>query len=259
MNPQGIYSLVSQGHVLQRQMEAVSNNLANADTTGYKGDQAAFETVFARTMGIASESDEERFAHSEHLPPYSGIGTHYVTVGDMGKNFAEGRLVRTGNDLDFALANPAGFFSVNTPQGERFTRAGTFRLSKDNQLISAEGYTVNGKEGPLKIVGQNVQASEDGTIIADGRRVGGMKVVAFPFPERLQKLGNSLFAPVDAENQPRILEDVQMVQGSIESSNVEVVKEMVRMIEANRAYTQMQKALRAADDMNRGAISLAQV
>jgi len=125
--------------------------------------------------------------------------------------------------------------------------------------VTAEGFLVTGKEGPLTIQGTDVAVSEDGSIVVDGNRIGGMKVVTFPFPDRLQKLGNSLFAPVGAENNPRILEDVKMVQGSIETSNVDSFKEMVRMIQANQAYTSMQRALTQADEMNKSAISMAEV
>lgn len=259
MNPQGVYSLVTYGKAMERQMEAVSNNLANVDTVGYKADQPAFTSVFAETMGVAAESDEERFFHHVHLPPYSGVGQTFVEPADMGKNYAQGRLHRTGNRLDFALTDRESFFSVLTPQGERFTRAGNFRLNTENQLVTAEGLTVNGKEGPIEIEGNDVQVSEDGTIIVDGESSGGMKVVTFPFPDRLQKLGNSLFAPIDEENAPRIVENVQMVQGSVETSNVDSVSEMVRMIQANRAYTTMQRAISAEDEINQQAISLAQV
>jgi len=259
MTPQGIYTLVSRGNTLDRQMDAVANNLANVDTVGYKQDQPAFQALFAQTMGVASQSDEETFSHHEHLPPYAGVGTSYVSVADMGKDYSTGRLIRTGNDLDFALTRPDGFFSVTTPQGERFTRAGNFRLNQEGQLVSAEGFTVNGKEGPLKLQGEKIRVAEDGTVMVDGKRAGGLRIVTFPYPERLQKLGNSLFAPVDAENAPRILEDVQMVQGTVESSNVEMVKEMARMIEANRAYTQLQRALVSADEMNKGAVTLARI
>ena len=168
-------------------------------------------------------------------------------------------MVHTGNSLDFALTEKDTFFTVLTPQGERFTRAGNFRLNSDNQLVTAEGVMVNGKDGPLVIEGNDVQVTEDGTVLVDGEIIGGIKIVTFPFPDRLQKLGNSLFAPVDADNEARISEDVQLVQGSVESSNVEAIKEMVRMIEANRAYASMQRAIGVEDDMNRQAISLAQV
>ena len=259
MGVQGAFSLVSYGKALERQMEAVANNLANVDTVGYKADQPAFTSVFAQAMGQPSQSDEESFFHFDHLPPLTGVGQFFTIVGDMGKNYDQGRLVHTGNRLDFALTEKDTFFTVLTPQGERFTRAGNFRLNADNQLVTAEGVTVNGKEGPLVIEGDDVQVTEDGTVLVDGEIIGGIKIVTFPFPDRLQKLGNSLFAPVDAENEARISEDVQLVQGSVESSNVEAVKEMVRMIEANRAYTSMQRAIRVEDDMNRQAISLAEV
>jgi flagellar basal-body rod protein FlgG len=259
MSYQGIHPLVSRGRTLEIQMETVANNLANVDTVGYKADQPAFAQIFAHAVGVPSASDEELFTDGEHLAPYSGLGQSHVVTADMGRNFATGRPTPTGNDLDFAIVSPKGFFSVQTPQGERFTRAGTFRLNHDRQLVTSEGYPVNGKEGPLVIKGEKLQVSEDGSARVDGQPAGGIKVVTFPFPERLQKLGGSLFAPVDAGNLPRILEDVQLAQGYIESSNVEAVKEMTRMIEANRAYTSMQKAISVADETNQRALTLAQV
>ncbi len=187
------------------------------------------------------------------------MGTFYVSVADMGKNLSQGRVRRTGEPLDIALVNPDGYFSITTPQGERYTRAGNFHLNQDKQLVTAEGFPVNGKEGPIVIEGNELEVSGDGSVIVDGQRIGGMRIVTFPFPDRLQKLGNSLMAPVDAENNARILEDVNLVQGSLESSNVDSFKEMTRMIQANRAYASMQRALRSADDMNEQAISLAEV
>jgi flagellar basal body rod protein FlgG len=210
-------------------------------------------------MGVAGDSDEETFAHNDHIAPYTGVGTTFVTVDDMGKNFDPGRLISTGNTLDFAITSKQGFFSVATPQGERFTRAGSFLVNGDGQLVTTEGYPVNGKEGPLKVQGNAVELSEDGNLRVDGRPAGGVKVVTFPFPERLQKLGGSLMAPIDPANSPRIMENPKLAQGVVESSNVNAVREMVRMIEATRSYTTMQKAMNAADEMNQKTISLAQV
>ncbi len=259
MGPQGIYSLVSRGKTVETQMDAVANNLANVDTVGYKEDQPAFAQVLAKTVGTAGESDEESFVAHEHIAPYSGRGQSYVTVGDMGKDFSRGRLNPTGNDLDFAIASEQGFFSIQTPQGERFTRAGTFRLNRDNQLVTVDGNPVNGKEGPLVLKGEKIQMGEDGSILVDGKPSGGVRIVTFPFPDRLQKLGSNLFAPVDAANNARTMENPALIQGFVESSNVNAIREMTKMIEANRAYTQMQKAIGVADEMNQKAISLAQV
>ena len=89
--------------------------------------------------------------------------------------------------------------------------------------------------------------------------MGGLKLVTFPFPHRLEKLGGAMFMPGDTQNTPRIAEDVQLTQGMLENSNVDSVREMVKMIEANRAYTTTQKALTASDDMNKQTIPLAQV
>lgn len=260
MNPQGLYTLTSYGKTLERKMEAVSNNLANADTVGYKQDQPSFQMLFSQTMGVASQSDEEQFSNLEHLAPYTGVGTFHVSTADMGKDFSQGRIFPTGNDLDFTITGKDGFFSVTTPQGERFTRAGNFRLNRENQIVTSEGYTLNGKDGnPLKVEGEDLQLAEDGTLIVDGQPVGGLKVVTFPFPERMQKLGGALFAPIDEENNARILEDVRLVQGMLESSNVNTVQEMVKMIEANRAYSSMEKAMSSQDEMNQRAMSLSEM
>lgn len=259
MNPQGIYTLVSGGKTLERKMDAIANNLANVDTVGYKQDQPSFELLFSNTMGVARESDEERFANHEHLAPYTGVGTFHVGVAGMGTHMGQGRLMRTGNELDFALSTKDAWFSVNTPQGERFTRAGEFSLNSDGQLVTPEGYVVNGQEGPLTLQGNEIHLNEDGSILVDGEPAGNLRIVNFPFPERLDKMGGSLFAPGDAENQPRIQENVSLAQGMLESSNVEAVEEMTRMIQANRTYTTMQKALNIADGMNEQAITLAKV
>jgi flagellar basal-body rod protein FlgG len=259
MSPQGIYSLVSRGKALETQMDAVSNNLANVDTVGYKQDQPAFKQLLARTMGTAQESDEETFATQTHLPPYSGVGVSYVAPADMGKDFTPGRPTPTGKETDLALISSKGFFSIQTPQGERYTRAGNFTLNADRTLVTANGYPVVGKEGPIVVRGTKFEVGNDGTVTVDDKPAGGLKIVTFPYPERLQKLGGAQFAPMDAENNARILEDVQLAQGFIESSNVNAVKEMTTMIEANRAYTSMQKAITAADEMNQKALTLAQV
>lgn len=258
MNPQGIYTLVSQGNTLNHQMDTIANNLANVNTAGYKQDQPAFRQLFASTMGVAGESDEETFAHHEHLAPYTGLGTFFVDTAAMGTDHSPGRLQSTQNALDFAIVSDDGFFSIDTPQGERFTRAGNFRLSADGMLVTPDGYPVNGKEGPITIQGNEVLLGEDGSIRVDGEPAGGLKLVSFPFPDRLQKQGGAMFAPDDPENTPRIVEDVQLAQGMLESSNVNTVQEMVKMIEANRAYTTMQKALTSADEMNRQAVTLAE-
>lgn len=264
MNPQGIYTLVSLGNTLDRQMETIANNLANLNTSGYKEDQLAFQQLFATTMGVASESDEELFAHNEHLAPYSGVGTTYVSVADMGTNLSPGAVVQTGNNLDFSLINETEYFSIQTPQGERFTRGGNFTLNQDGTLVTNEGYPVNGKpvdgkNATINLKGNEVRLGEDGAVMVDGKEAGGFKIVTFPFPHRLQKFGGTMFAPNDPENIPTIKEEPTLAQGTLEASNVNAVKELVRMIQANRAYTSMQKALTASDDMNRSALTLAGV
>ncbi len=259
MNPQGMYWLTSRANAIETHMEAISNNLANADTSGYKRDQAAFKQVLEQRWGVASESDEERFAHHEHIAPYSGYGGFHVALAEMGKDFQAGKMRFTGQDLDVSLANAKAFFSISTSHGERFSKAGAFVRNVDGFLVTQAGERVNGMKGSIQVGTGKVHIGEDGRVLVDNKVVDRLRIVEFPFPDRLNKAGDSLFKQIDASNHPEISEAPLVQQGALETSNVNTVDEMVRLILANRAYSSTQKALTTADEMNKKAIGLAEI
>lgn len=254
----GIYSLISAGKINERKVENSANNLANVDTVGYKEDQLSFREILSTASRVPPESDEELFLTHEYLDMYVGMDKSAVMVDEVAKNFEPGTLKRSGNPLDIAIESE-GFFSVSTPQGERYTRAGQFTLDKKNQITNQDGYALLGEKGPIVAKGNNIIIDEDGGINVDGQLVDKLKTVLFKRPERLQKLGRSYFAPIDNDNVPISSKKIKVRQGMVEKSNVNTVKEMTRMIDANRAYESVQKALSHIDTMNEQAISITKV
>ena len=180
-----------------------------------------------------------------------------VIVDEIGKNFEPGRMRTTGNDLDFALAND-GFFTIETPQGERFTRAGNFQLDGAGRIVTNDGYPVLGTNGIITIKEGAIQVNESGQLSVDGVLADNFRLVRFQNQDQLQKLGQGFFAPVNRNVLPIASEEIQLKQGMLEDSNVNSMLEMTRMITATRAYETIHKALSRLDKLDEKAISMVQ-
>lgn len=253
----GIRSLLSSGHAIERSVETIANNLSNSNTDGYKSDQPTFREVLSRASQVAPQSTEESFTSHEYLHLIPNRSHSAVTVDEIGKDFSPGLMKQTGNDLDLALGSE-GFFTVLTPQGERFTRDGNFQLNAQKQMVNQDGFLVLGNQGPITIKGSQVQVTNEGSISVDGTTQSNtLKLVKFQDPNRLQKLGRNLLAPVDASNSPVVTTNARVQQGALEGSNVNTIKEMTRLITANRAYEMVQKALSNIDGLNEKALTIA--
>lgn len=253
----GITSLIQAAGVIERKMETVSNNLANVNTVGFKEDQPAFREVLSSVQRIAPESLEEQFLSHEYLDDYVGMDKSAVVVDEVGKNFELGRIRVTGNALDIALANE-GFFIIETPQGERFTRAGNFELDPSGRIVNNEGYPVLGKNGAITIDEGEIVVSETGQISVDGILADKLRLVRFENQDHLQKLGSSFFAPTNENDLPIESDEILVKQRMLEDSNVNSMLEMTRMITATRAYETVNKALTKLDQLDEKAISMVQ-
>jgi flagellar basal-body rod protein FlgG len=206
---------VVQGGLRQeRKLEAITNHLANVNTTGFKGDVLSFDALFNAHLNI---------------------------------DFTPGAIRQTENDLDFAL-DEDGFFKVQTQQGIRYTRNGTFTLDKDNVLVTQDGDPVLGEAGPIVINGTDIVVGEAGEIRVDNRVVDTLSVVNFSSKENLQKEGASLFVYRGERADEEPPENVKVVQGALEMPNVSTVVEMTRMVETLRSYEAYQKMLQAYDE-----------
>jgi flagellar basal-body rod protein FlgF len=232
---------LSRQMALRRELDVVSNNIANINTTGFKGGTAVFEEFL---MPGASHGDFHR----------SDRKMSYVHDRSTWHDLGQGPIKPTGNPLDVAVDGKS-FLVVQTPGGERYTRNGSFQINAQGQLVTSEGHAVLGEAGPIQfqVNDKDVTISRDGTIsVPEGIR-GKLRLVDFANAQRLQKDGSSTFkAPEDM--QPKPTQYPHVIQGSIEQSNVKAIVEMTRMIEVTRHYTQIAGLLQQHGDTRRSAI-----
>ncbi len=266
----GVYTGASGMTAQMHRMDAIANNLANVDLTGYKRDQSiskAFPQMLLRRMnddGVYTFP----FGSAETAPVVGTVGTG-VEYNESYTVFSQGALKQTGNDFDLAL-DGKGFFSIQTPDGERFTRNGSFHLTKEGLLTNKEGFPVMGENGIIKIKKNNFVVDEagrvwqNGTFDGDPERlvsldenewenmelVDTLKVVDFRRPRYMEKQGDSLYRQSEEAGRAIPMDlgsETKIVQGFLEGSNVNSVTEMVRMIEVNRIYEANQKAVQTHD------------
>lgn len=238
----------------QTRMSVVSNNLANVNTTGFKRGRASFEDLLyqnVRQPGGATSQDTQ-------LPSGVSLGTG-VRVVSTEKSFAQGNLLQTGNALDLAVQG-RGFFEVRMPDGSSgYTRDGSFQVNSQGALVTSSGYAV---EPGIQIPegAQSVTVGADGTVSAQvaGQaqpvQVGALTLADFINPAGLQAKGENFYVETAASGPaqsaaPGVQGLGTLQQGSLESSNVNVVEELVNMIETQRAYEMNAKAISTTDQM----------
>jgi len=231
------YVALSKERALFRQMDVVANNIANADTTGYKSDGMIFEQF------LVNAGNHEKVAFTNDVSTY--------------KDMSQGQLVSTYRDLDAAISGE-GFFVVNTPLGPRYTRAGNFVMRSDGALVTQQGYEVL-DEGGQPIVFQeedsDIVIREDGTITVGSTNDerGKIRLVRFDNPQKLQKLPGGFFK-TDDPALPVDENETKLQQGMIEKSNVSSVQETVNMIKISRAAGNTGKMLSDLHDLEMRAI-----
>lgn len=221
---------------LLKELSMIANNIANVSTVGYRREGAVF-TEYVNAQGEARAD--------------SGVGglQNSVSMGRLGAHFSDftaGDMKRTGGTLDVAI-NGDGFFSVETPAGERLTRAGNFMTDNTGALITPSGYPVLNDGGARIQIppGVGVLAiSGDGTISADGNPIARLGVFTAPH-ETLNRMGDNLW---EARDGSEPLADARIMQGFLEGSNVSPVNEIARMIEVQRSYEAGQKILDFEND-----------
>ncbi|MBT4265200.1 MAG: flagellar basal-body rod protein FlgF [Deltaproteobacteria bacterium] len=255
---ESIYTLLSAMKGQQRSMDAISNNLANVNTTGYKGDKVLFREYYNEMAGQDLESEEEKFAHDEFISPLSRGGSSFVMPDHVSPSMAKGTFKATERPFDLAIRSE-GFFVVETPYGTRYTRNGQFLRDPKGLLTTNSGDKVQGLKGDILVNGQDFSVGEDGSILVDGRTVDTLKIMGFSEENRLTKLGNSYWAPSSSEQKPVKPQFISIEQRVLESSNVDTVQEMVSMINVNRSYEASQKLMRSLDDLDEQVISIAKI
>ncbi len=237
----------------QNRLDVISNNLANVDTAGYKKDITVSKS-FSELLLRRTEADgvyQNSFGSADVAPIIGKLGLG-VETNENFTDFEQGSFRSTNSNTDLALSGN-GFFAVQTPNGERYTRNGNFLLGKEGLLVTKDGYPLMGENGYIRIEDSNITINEDGMIYSkSGDFIDRVKVVRFDNERYLKKMGNSLWTSNDISGDAYIAEGNErpkMMQGYMETSNVNVVNEMVKMIEVNRAYEANQKTIQSEDSM----------
>jgi len=236
--------------VLERQMDVVANNVANANTNGFKADKSLFEEF------LRSGAHEDNFVGNDRR-------VSFVNDRATIRDFASGPNLQTGNPLDVAV-NGNGFLVVQTPAGERYTRDGALQINAQGQLVTNGGNLVLGTNGPItfQATDRDINVSADGTITVREGTVtqvdsirGKLRLVTFNNPQQLVKEGANLFtAPAGVAAQPDTLSRVN--QGFVEKSNVNVVTEMTRLMEITRTYQSVASLMQQQNDLRKSAIQM---
>ena len=268
----GLYTGASGMVVQMHRLDTISNNLANVDLNGYKRDTAinkAFPEILLRRM-----NDDGMFVFPlgsiDTTPIVGKLGTG-AELNEVFTAFTQGSLKQTENPFDLALEGD-GFLTVLLPGGERYTRNGSFLLNDEGFLVTKRGEFVMGENGPIKIKKNNFVIDQDGVIYQNStfagderrlvsleenewenlERVDRLKIVDFKRPRYLKKVGDSFWRATEESGPAEISAGdlrPKVRQGFLESSNVNVVTEMVQMIEVQRTYEANQKMIQTQDSL----------
>ncbi len=228
----GIYIALSGAVQKSRQMDVLAQNMANANTNGYKKGRLSFKDYLMPTNSVPHVENQVR------------------VMTEMSKeaiDFSNGAHKRTGNQLDVAI-NGEGFFAL---EGNRYTRNGNFSVNGEGDLIDSSGNKVLGDGGALTIAGSQVDITSTGEILVDQISVGSLKIVDFPDKSVLSKMEGGVFTTEEAGQQV----DAVVSQGYLEQSNVNVVRELVDMIRTQREFESYQKMIRQIDETTGKTIS----
>lgn len=249
-------SIAATGMLAQQlNVEVISNNIANMNTTAYKRQRAEFQDLLYQNIERAGAASSDA---GTIVPTGIQIGVGVRTAG-VYRVTSQGELVNSDTPLDIAI-NGKGYFRVQLPNGEdSYTRAGSFQLSPQGELVTSEGYTVSpGITIPQETIDISINANGEVLVNIEGQlepqNVGQLELVTFPNNAGLQALGDNLLqetpasgvATIGAPNTPGF---GAIVQGYLERSNVNSVAEITQLIAAQRAYEMNSKVISTADEM----------
>ncbi len=259
-----------------RKVETIANNIANANTAGFKRDELVFKEHLTALTEKGQNSGDIHLPNKEFAPEdfYHTQGQENAMVKVEGSftDFTQGTLKPTNNPLDLALFGK-GFFEVLTPYGVRFTRTGHFSISKDGEIVNERGFkllsaqveksqggddtTSNIESRVLKVPTnlKKLSISKEGELFTDKGLAGQISVVEFKDPHALRKQGNSLYANNSETNTFTQAQKTAVHQGFEEGSNVNAVKEMAELIKANRHFENIQKAISTYDNISGRAVN----
>jgi len=228
-----IYPALSGATATWRQLEVLSNNISNTNTTGFKSQRLRFENVMM-DQGL--------------------LGDGYVQADHSIQDFSDGAILQDNVSTHLALRGQ-GFFAVQTPNGEQLQRGGNFSLDRQGYLVTTEGDQVLGQSGPIQILDGRGElgVAPDGSVSVDGYEVDRLKIMAADDPRPIG--GTRWDADGARQLQPR---EVSVVQGALERSNLDPMHAMTELIQTTRYFETFQKAMQTSHEMDGRALQVAQ-
>ncbi|MBC8445167.1 MAG: flagellar basal-body rod protein FlgF [Rhodospirillaceae bacterium] len=235
-----LFIALSRQVAVRRQMDVVANNIANMNTTGFKGEKMMFVEHLVRSEGSGSV-----------------LGDKLSYVRDIAtvRDITKGGIKQTGNSLDVAIAGE-GYFAIEGRTGEQYTRNGRFQMDSTGQLVTANGDTVLSDSGQPFFFGPTdtqITISGDGTVSTGNGPLGRLKVVEFESKYGLQQAGGGTFIAGPNE-QPKNVEFPEIMQGALESSNVQPIIELTKMITVQRSYDSARSLIDKEDERQKTMI-----
>jgi flagellar basal-body rod protein FlgG len=227
----GIYIALSGAKLKQKHMDIYAQNIANANTSGYKKSRITFKDFIIPVDNASGEKDGRVMAQ------LSGIST----------DFSAGTIASTGNTLDLAI-NGEGFFVL---EDNAYTRNGRFDIDSEGYLVNHRGTRVLGDGGAISVQGSKIDINESGEIFVDDVSVGKLKIVDFPDMGVLRKIDRGVFTTEESGEEV----NSSISQGYLENSNVDVIRELVQMIESHREFETYQKMIQAFDEASSKTIN----
>jgi len=228
---QGIYTASTGMTTLLQQQEQIANNLANINTTGFKQ-----SSLFVKSYQKFLENDlGDPFVNSDIKADQTYI------------DYSEGSVKTTNGPLD-CLIKGSGFFTIMTDGGVRYTRNGNFSIDPDGLVVTSDGSRVMGTDGFIRVdPDERITITEDGEVLQDNERKGVLKIVDFDKPYNLRQCANGCFEPLLPDGEQRQSAGYSIRQGYLEGSNVDMIRNMVKMISSYRNFEADQRALHAQD------------
>jgi len=259
LSTKGIYTAVSGAVAQSQRLETIANNIANANTPGFKRDAQIFKEYLTAHEQAPEVIEVPKIPASvESFYDMQGADKSYVDNDGTYTDFKAGAIKITGNPLDVSIEGN-GFFEVLSPQGVRYTRAGSFTIGGEGQLVTKDGFPVlqpgaggNPQGRMIRLnPGADVRITREGEIFQGVNPIGRLSVVSFSNKDALQKVGQSNYKlretiPTTITNSI----DSVVQQGTVESSNVNIINEMTDMISATRTFESLQKVIQAHDSIN---------
>lgn len=258
-----LWPAVSGAMARDQQIEVISNNLANVNTNGFKRDDISFKEYLSKNEKMIVEGEEipRSPIKDKDLYPLDGRDQSFVIVNGTQTKFSTGGFKVTDNPLDVALNGP-GFFEISTPNGIRYTRAGSFKLSAEGKIVTTDGYPVLSKGGEgesadpagreIGISDRNgaLHINDSGEVYMGDEKISQLSIVEFGDMNFIRKVGSANFENKDAvRNPPQEPINTVAKQGMVETSNVNPVQEISNLIRANRMFEQDLKAMKTVNDM----------